>query len=130
MSQKEQPYSEEVPEAPEDPIANLMKSIGEISPTLGPSLAAFFGGIALLLDDAHDFGKFGDERDPPMPHHWLWGCLLMMGGTIGLGMSMLNFLAANPEAAEGLRKKIEEAAMAKRVLSPEALEELFRKQVF
>ena len=124
MSQKQQPYSEEVVE---DPAANLMKLIGEMSPSVGASLAAFFGGAGLLLDDAHDFAKF-DTPDHPNPlHHWLWGVLLMLGGVAGLGVSILNLLASNPEAARQLRERIEEARYAKKALPPDVLEKLMRE---
>lgn len=57
---------------------------------------AFFTGVALLLDDAKDFGKLGDERDPPLPHHWLIGALVMMGGAAGMGFSLLRLMQENP----------------------------------
>lgn len=108
----------------EDPTADLIKAFSESSLTLAPSLAAFLGGAGLLLDDAHDFGKL-DSPDHPSPlHHWMWGALLMIGGVAGLGVSLLELLAANPEAAEELRKKIQETRIAKKALPLELLQRL------
>jgi hypothetical protein len=56
------------------------------------SLGAIAAGAAMLLDDAKDFGKDGTERDPPMPHHWLWGALTLIGGVAGACTSSLTLL--------------------------------------
>lgn len=114
----------------EDPVAGLIKTFSGTSPTLVPSLAAFAGGIGMILDDYKDFAKF-DSLDHPSPfHHWLWGALLMIGGVAGLGVSLLNLLATNPKAAEELREKIQEAQMAKKALPQEALEKILKEQIF
>lgn len=71
---------------------------------------AFFTGVALLLDDAKDFGKMGDERDPPLPHHWLYGALMMIGGTAGMGFSLLRLLQSSPPPAAKLPQSLLEGA--------------------
>jgi len=50
-------------------------------------------GAALLLDDAGDFAKDGSERDPPGPHHWLAGVILMGAGMAAACASGLKLLA-------------------------------------
>jgi hypothetical protein len=122
-------------------ISEVFKVLGGISPILGPSLAAFIGGAALLLDDAADFGKLGDERrpheehssgkmpsiipdlklPPPTPHHWLLGAILMCGGVAGLGMSLLDLLASDPKKAKEMLGKLKELEIARKALPPEEL---------
>lgn len=41
-------------------------------------------GVCLILDDVKDYGLFGVERNPPVPHHWIYGVLLMAGGIAGI----------------------------------------------
>lgn len=91
---------------------------------LGASLASFFGGVALLLDDVKDFGKFGEERNPPIPHHWIYGVILMCGGLVGLGLSMMNLITSDPKVAEALRNRAEELRIARKTLPPEMFEKL------
>lgn len=74
----------------------FVKKLVERSPALAASGATFLAGIGLLMDDAHDFGKMGTERDPPMPHHWLYGCLLILMSAAGLGFSLLDLLGSTP----------------------------------
>lgn len=124
MQSRKQPYNP----AAEDPVLEAMKQLGEISPTLVSSLGAFFGGALLLLDDYKDFGKMGDERDPPVPHHWLWGVLAMVGGVAGINLSLLNLLSSTPELAEKIREKIEEERLVKKALPPDYLEKVLKQQ--
>ena len=60
---------------------------------LAAGLGVFATGAALLIDDYKDFGLDGTERDPPYPHHWLVGAILMIAG-IGLtGASAVQILS-------------------------------------
>jgi len=74
-------------------VAGLMSSIGAI----------LLGGI-LLLDDYKDFGKDGSERDPAMPHHWLWGALTLIGGVAGACTSGLALLKKMPIPQKPLQR--------------------------
>lgn len=70
------------------PVASLLTSGG-----------LFFTGVGLLLDDAKDFGKLSStfiSKDPPLPHHWLIGTLIMMGGIAGMGFNILRLVQENP----------------------------------
>lgn len=135
--------TEDTQKPAEDPILSLIRSIGGVSPALGPSLAAFLGGAVLLLDDAADFGKLGDERrphrqvtknmpslfpdfqlPPPTPHHWLLGAVLMIGGVAGLGLSLVDLLASDPKRARGMLEKVKELEIARKALPPGELEKL------
>ncbi|MGC8937223.1 MAG: hypothetical protein ACP5KV_07695 [Candidatus Methanomethylicaceae archaeon] len=49
-------------------------------------------GAALMFDDVKDFGLDGSERDPPMPHHWLIGALILASGVAGTCMLGIDFL--------------------------------------
>jgi hypothetical protein len=66
-------------------VAGLLASIGTI-----------LGGAALLLDDVKDFGKIGTERNPPMPHHYIYGALMILGGVAGACFSGLSLLRRLP----------------------------------
>jgi len=79
-----------------DEFNELLKKLAEQCPALAASSATVLTGIALLLDDAKDFGKLGAERDPPVPHHWIYGCLLLFAGVAGLGLSVLSLLSKTP----------------------------------
>jgi hypothetical protein len=56
------------------------------------SLGAVAVGGACLIDDYRDFGKDGFERDPPMPHHYMLGVVLLGLGVAGVGVSTLSLL--------------------------------------
>ena len=60
---------------------------------LAGGMGAFILGAALLVDDYNDFGKDGSERDPPSPHHWLAGAIIMMAGVAATCASGLKLLA-------------------------------------
>ena len=82
-----------------DPTTSTGKSDGqETLDAVG--LAASIGTIALgtglLLDDYKDIGLLGNERDPPMPHHYQYGLILIVAGVAGAcytGLSLLKHLA-------------------------------------
>jgi H+/Cl- antiporter ClcA len=59
---------------------------------LAASLGAMATGAALMVDDYADFGKDGTERDPPIPHHYMYGAIMLLGGLFGVCMSGLAFL--------------------------------------
>jgi len=74
----------------------FMKKLGERSPVLAASGAALLAGVALLADDAKDFAKL-DTPDHPSPfHHWMWGTLLIIGASAGLGAALLDLLCNMP----------------------------------
>jgi len=82
---------------PKQELDELLKALVKRSPALAGSAVALAAGIGLLVDDAHDFGKLGEEPDHPSPfHHWLWGVLLMLGGVAGLGFALLDLLGSTP----------------------------------
>jgi hypothetical protein len=45
-----------------------------------------------MIDDIRDLGKLGSERNPPMPHHWLYGLIAFMGGAVAMGLGGLMLL--------------------------------------
>ena len=97
-------------------VSRLLDGITSPEASVLASSGAFFTGVALLLDDAKDFGKLGDERDPPLPHHWLVGALVMIGGAAGMGFSLLRLMQENPpplrmpqSLVEGMHPKILES---------------------
>jgi len=47
---------------------------------IGVGIGVIALGAVLLLDDYKDFGLSGAERSPPVPHHWLYGVLIIAGG--------------------------------------------------
>jgi len=62
------------------------------------SLAGIAAGAGLVLDDYKDLGKDGSERDPPMPHHYMWGIIALLGGLAGtclFGISLLKAVKFN-----------------------------------
>jgi hypothetical protein len=61
------------------------------------SLGTIFGGAALLLDDVKDFGKIGTERNPPVPHHYMYGALMIISGVAGTCASGLALLKKLPK---------------------------------
>jgi hypothetical protein len=66
------------------------------------SIGTILGGAVLLLDDVKDFGKIGTERNPPMPHHYMYGALMVIGGVAGIcasGLALLKKLP-KPKASE------------------------------
>ena len=83
-------------------VSRLLDGLASPEAGLLASGGAFFTGVALLLDDAKDFGKLGDEKDQTnrpianVPHHWLYGVLVMMGGAAGMGFSILRLMQENP----------------------------------
>jgi hypothetical protein len=83
----------QIPKWLQDLIAS---SGGEIAGLIG-SIGAMALGAALLVDDYRDFGLDGTERDPPMPHHWLWGALVLVGGVAGACASGLALLKRGSE---------------------------------
>ena len=92
------PVNQETGPGSED-VSRLLDELA--SPVAGVlvSSGAFFTGVALLLDDAKDFGKLSStfiSKDPPLPHHWLIGTLIMMGGIAGMGFSLLRLMQENP----------------------------------
>jgi hypothetical protein len=62
-------------------------------PELAGGAVATVAGLALMADDVNDLGKTGLERDPPVPHHYLWGFLLTLVGVGALGVGALALLA-------------------------------------
>ena len=52
--------------------------------------AAKAAGVALLVDDLKDFGKFSTEDHPSPIHHWQWGLVLLITGLglLGTGMAL------------------------------------------
>lgn len=110
---------------PWDEFNKFMKKLGEKSPALAASGAAFLGGIALLADDWHDFGKLGGDKDHPGPfHHWLWGTLLMIGGTAALGASLLDLLRNIPPPPARLPPSLIEGASPQEVEKIEKMLEI------
>jgi hypothetical protein len=82
MGEKPKPLKDEqFPKWLQDLLTGLQAN--QEAAALALSLAAVAAGAALMLDDYKDFGKDGSERDPPMPHHWLWGALTLIGGVAG-----------------------------------------------
>ncbi len=82
-------------------VAGLIASIGAI--TLGASL---------MLDDYRDFGKLGNERTPPVPHHEIYGILIFVGGIAGActsGLALLKKLP-KPKNVERLPRSLLEGA--------------------
>ncbi|MCR6691534.1 MAG: hypothetical protein MRT15_04015 [archaeon YNP-LCB-003-016] len=80
--------NEQIPKWLQELIAN---SSGEIAGLIG-SIIAIATGAGLMLDDYKDFGLDGTERDPPMPHHWLLGSIVLIGGVMGACASGLSIL--------------------------------------
>jgi len=60
------------------------------APALVGSIGALGAGVAMLLDDYLDIGKSGGERNPPMPHHWLYGVIALIAGVTGVGLTILD----------------------------------------
>jgi hypothetical protein len=102
----------------------LAKALSPVAVPVGASLAAFITGTALLLDDARDFGKLGNERNPPLPHHYLYGLVLMFGGMFGIGLSLMSLIASDPKVVEALRAREEELRIARRILPPEVFNQM------
>jgi hypothetical protein len=80
---------------------------------------AFLSGIGLLLDDAHDFGKMGEDRG--YPHHWFIGVLAMLGGLAGLGFALLDLLSKTPPATP---IKLPPPSLLEQGATPEEIERL------
>ena len=62
------------------------KPSGAVDPDLvglAGSIAAMALGGALMIDDYKDIGKDGSERDPPIPHHYMYGIITLLGGVAG-----------------------------------------------
>lgn len=110
MSQKEEQQKEEKGAAPGADIGRLMEGLGSPLTGLIASTGALLTGVGLLADDAADFGKLGHERDPPLPHHWIYGVLIMMGGAAGMGFSLLRLLQSTPPPAAKLPRSLLEGA--------------------
>jgi len=112
---------------PLDEFNELLKKLGERSPALAASGAALLAGIALLADDAHDFGKLGGDKDHPSPfHHWMWGTLLIIGASAGLGAALLDLLCnmPPPPASERLPPSLIEGAPKEEVEKIEKMLEI------
>ena len=62
---------------------NILGEYPELGGLLG-SIGAFGLGATLLFDDAKDLGEFSTPEHPSPIHHWIWGLLLMTGGTTGI----------------------------------------------
>jgi hypothetical protein len=59
---------------------------------LAASIGTMALGAALIFDDVRDFGLDGSERDPPVPHHYIYGILMLLGGVAGTCYSGLSLL--------------------------------------
>jgi hypothetical protein len=106
------PKQEPMPKWVQDLLGGLSQNPGAAG--LVASLCAIVAGAALLLDDAKDFGKDGTERDPPMPHHWIYGTLILIGGVAGAcssGWALLKKLP-KPKGVERLPPSLLEGAPA------------------
>jgi len=73
-----------------------LKELGKRTPQLLASIGAIGAGVALMIDDRKDLGRLGSERNPPLPHHWIWGALSFIGGLTGLGLTFMDLLVAAP----------------------------------
>jgi hypothetical protein len=62
--------------------------------------------------------------EAPVPHHWLYGVLLMLGGIAGLGVSLVNLLASDPKVAKEMLGRLRELEIARKALPPGELEKL------
>jgi len=69
----------------EDPVIGMLASGG-----------AFLTGVALLADDAGDFGELSTPEHPSPFHHWIWGAGMMMVGIAGMGFNLLRLIQENP----------------------------------
>lgn len=94
MVEESKPVKKTFPKWMQDMLAGLVAN-PEVA-GLAASVGTIALGVALALDDAKDFGKLGDERDPPVPHHWEYGILMLLGGIAGLGLSILDLLSKQP----------------------------------
>ena len=106
---------------------DVLEALNAVGVPMGVSLTSFATGAALLLDDAKDFGKFEHPPGDPNPtpfHHWLWGTLIMSGGLVGMGLSLMNLIMSDPRVAEGLRSRAEELRIARQALPPEVFERM------
>ena len=99
-------------------LINAVSSNPEVA-GLAASIGAIALGATLVLDDYADLGKLGDERDPPMPHHYQYGLIILLGGVFGTcmsGLALLKRLANNkrlkrlpPSLLEGAPPELIEA---------------------
>ena len=58
-------------------------------PALTGAVSSIASGAWLMIDDYRDIDITKLVR---RPHHFLWGTLLLLAGTAGLGFSLLNIL--------------------------------------
>jgi hypothetical protein len=107
----------------------VLEALGAVGLPVGASLLSFATGAALLLDDAKDFGELVSTgliplvgTNDPHPHHWILGLLLMCGGLLGIGLSLMSLVTSDPKVVEELRNRAEELRIARKTLPPNMLE--------
>jgi len=88
MDKKPSPWGKEIDE--------LIERVRVENPALFASIAGFLAGCQLMLDDVKDYGQFSTPEHPSPFHHWIWGALLMLISTGGLGFAMLDIMSKLP----------------------------------
>jgi hypothetical protein len=69
-------------------------------------------GVALMIDDIRDLGRLGSERNPPIPHHWIYGLIVFLGGAVATGLGGLMLLqdlkggGSNPTAEDAKKSQV------------------------
>jgi len=103
----------------------IIKVLGSRVPAILGSISAIALGSGLLIDDYKDFGKLGDERNPPVPHHYIWGLVSLIAGVTGAGLTALDILRElGFKPPPELFRKIKERPSTLEGLPPEVLEVL------
>jgi hypothetical protein len=101
--------------ADEKPIQDILAMLTKTPEVAGlaVSIGAIALGASLMIDDYRDFGKLGTERNPPVPHHEIYGILVFMGGVTGAcasGLALLKKLPPPPKPVEKLPPSVLEGA--------------------
>lgn len=95
-------------------MAEDLKAFTDRLPAFAAGVGALIAGVAMLMDDFKDIGKTGAERNPPVPHHWMYGIIAIVGGVAGVGLTVLDLHKElvrrfGPRAVPKPRPKLEEA---------------------
>lgn len=89
-------------------LTKFMEEIQKSSPVLAGSIMALGTGCYLLMDDAKDLFKFDTPNHPSPLHHWQYGLAMLLGGTFGMGVGLLDYLKKNPPKVKLMPEGLEE----------------------